>query len=97
LKEKRGHSDSNLLPNSRTALKQKRALPGEGEPGASAGAQCRVVGEVERRLSGKVGSKGAQGLFIWRGGLGDRQERSWRPGHPLAGRGGGVAWRGCRV
>jgi hypothetical protein len=97
LKEKRGHSDSNLLPNSQTAFKQKRALPDEGEPGASAGAQCGVVGEVERHLSGKVGSKGARGLFIWRGGLGDLQERSWRPGRPLAGRGGGIARRGCRV
>jgi hypothetical protein len=79
------------------AFKQKRDLPGEGEPGASAGAQSGVMGEVERRLSGKVGLKGARGLFIWRGGLGDRQERSWRPGRPLAGRGGGVARRGCRM
>jgi hypothetical protein len=97
LKRKRGHGDSNLLPNSRSAFKQPRALPSEGEPGAPAGAQCGGVDEVEEWLRERVRARGARGLFIWHGGLGDRQEWSWRPGRLLAGRGGGVGRLGCGV
>jgi hypothetical protein len=61
--ERRRCGDSALLPYSRTVSKQQRALPSEGEPGASAGAQGGVVGEVERRLRERVGLKGAQGFL----------------------------------
>jgi hypothetical protein len=48
------------LPN---GIQQKRALPGEGEPGASAGAQCGVVGEVEGRLRERARARGARGCL----------------------------------
>jgi hypothetical protein len=61
--ERRRCGDGALLPYTRSVSEQRRALPGEGEPGASAGVQRGAVGEVERRLSGKAGSKG-RGAFL---------------------------------
>jgi hypothetical protein len=48
-------------------------------------------------MSERAREKGGSGAFIWRGGLGGRREWSWRPGHLLAGRGGGVSVRGRGV
>jgi hypothetical protein len=62
--ERRRCGDGALLLYSQTVSKQRRALPGEGEPGASAGAQGGVVGEVERRLRERAGSKGARGILF---------------------------------
>jgi hypothetical protein len=58
------------------------------------GDECGVLGV---QMSERVREKGGSGVFIWRGVLGDRREWSWRPGHLLAGRGGGVSVRGRGV
>jgi hypothetical protein len=52
------------------------------------------MGEVERRLRGKAGPRGARGYLNRRGGLGDRQGQSWRPGQAVARMGSGVSVRG---
>jgi hypothetical protein len=61
--KRRRCGDGAVLPYSRTVSKQWRAFPGEGEPGASAGAQGGVVGEVERCLRERAGPKGARGFL----------------------------------
>jgi hypothetical protein len=50
-----------------------------------------------RGIGGKSGFKRGAGLFIWRGGLGDRQERSWCPGQVVARMGSGVSVQGRGV
>jgi hypothetical protein len=49
------------------------------------------------QMSERTREKGGSGVFIWRGGLGGRQEWSWRSGLGVAKLGGGVLVRGLSV
>jgi hypothetical protein len=48
-------------------------------------------------MIGRTREKGGSGVFIWRGGLGDRRGWSWRSGLALAKLGGGVSVLGLGV
>jgi hypothetical protein len=72
-------------------LEQDQALPGEGEPEASAVALGGDAGVLGMQMSERTGERGGSGLFIWRGGLGGRRGWSWRSGLALAKMGGGVS------
>jgi hypothetical protein len=52
---------------------------------------------MEWRLRERARARGARGLLFWRGGLGGRQERSWRSGLGVAKLGSGVLVRGLGV
>jgi hypothetical protein len=80
-------------PISRAAPERDRALPGKGEPEASAVALGGDAGVLGMQMSRNMGKRGGVGLFNWQGGLGDRHSWSWSTGLALAGMGGVVAGR----
>jgi hypothetical protein len=95
-REERGRSDGNLYRAPERSSNKIELSPVRESQGVGCGFGWRGWG-AGVQMSERTGERGGSGVFIWRGGLGDRPRWSWRSGLAVVGMSGGVSMLGSRV